>query len=969
MSGSGEKFAQFLTEAVYRIRSLESKNIRIVQDELGYAIGKNGGSSVEHWRKGNLPSRYGDVEQLAREIIKRTDLDIRWLQPFLSSADYPYVDRLCAELFPPAKETNGSRADAKPKREELTPVESETVIRPLTFAYNLPPQPTLFVGRERELAEITRYLGDPACRLLTLTGPGGIGKTRLAIQSAQNAVELPELGPQTFPHGVYFVSLAPLSSIDFLVATLADALQFTFFSGEDLEEQLLSFLRQKQLLLVVDNLEHLMQAAGLLAKILLHAPSVKIMTTSRERLSLRGEWVMEIQGMTFPRVQNRVVPVPQSLSDTSMVLREETAVSYGWETYGAVQLFMQSAKRIVSDFVPTEKEIMPIVQICQLVEGIPLAIELAASWVHVLSCEEIVSEIQATYEFLATTWRDMPERHRSLQAVFNYSWELVSDKERDVIRKLSVFRGGFRREAAAQVADATLMTLSGLVDKSFLYRKSGGTDNTAVRYEMHDLLRQYAEEKLNADPAEKEATLDRHCRYFADFVNRREANLTGGKQTQTLEEMGEEIENIRAALRQALNGRREELEKFIEPLFLFYEIRSWSQEGEETFRLLAQEFQREQQLEPSEKTEILWAKTTARRGTFDHRLGFYPKAGDLLQESLTVFQRYEIHAEIAFALNQLGYVAYRLGDHAEAQKRTEESLELSQRMGNRRHVAESLRNLAEIAELRGKYEEAKQFSQQSLQISQELDNRRGAAASINHLGYLAWRLGQYKEAEELCLESLTLCQELGDRRGIAMSYKNLGNIACDTGQFQEARQNYLKGLRISEEIGYKWGIAAFLNNLGNVALELKEYTLGKELCQKCLSTWREMGYQFGMANTLDTLGYLAEGLGQDHEAKGYFIEALILAIDMEATPMALHVFTGLAFLLGKAGNAYRAVEILTFVLNHPMAGEESRARSRQFLPSLWVQLGEAQQAEVVSRAQQDTFEGITQELLTIATPA
>ncbi|PKO20431.1 MAG: SARP family transcriptional regulator, partial [Chloroflexi bacterium HGW-Chloroflexi-1] len=326
---------------------------------------------------------------------------------------------------------------------------------------NLPPSPTPFVGREEELAELADYLANPDCRLLTLVGPGGIGKTRLVLQVAADQTG-------AFVHGIHFVPLASVSSTELIVSAIAEALDLPFDSHQDPKEQLLNYLHEKEMLLVLDNLEHLLPisissacgkgegGAELLAEILRRAPGVVLLVTSRERLNLREEWVYTVEGLTYP--------------EGEAVGRPALSVAEGPETYSAVNLFQQRARRAYQHFSLSEIERPHVVRICQLVEGMPLGVELAAAWVAVHSCEEIAQEIERNLDILTTRLRNVPARQWSVRATFEHSWQLLSETEKDIFARLSVFRGGFRREAAAVVTGASLSTLSSLLDKSLIRR-------------------------------------------------------------------------------------------------------------------------------------------------------------------------------------------------------------------------------------------------------------------------------------------------------------------------------------------------------------------------------------------------------------------------------------------------------------------------------------------------------------------
>src|SRR5512135_1491354 len=363
---------------------------------------------------------------------------------------------------------------------ESKPVTGTNITAPKT---NLPVIPTPLIGRGREVAELSQLLRDPQCRLLTLVGPGGIGKTRLAIETAAHLQAV-------FADGVYFVPLASVNTARFIVPVIADAIGFTFASADpaDPKTQLFSFLQEKQALLLADNLEHLLAEPDIavLAELQANAPQVKLLATSREPLGLQAEWVFEVQGLPMPKNTY----AEGSAQDTS------------------VELFLQRARRAQVGYRFTVQDYPSILRICQLVDGNPLGIELAAVWVRTLTCDEIAQEIQRGMDFLSVSARDMPARHRSMRAVFDHSWKLLTAEERGVLLRLSVFRGGFRREAAEQVAGAELSVLSTLVTKSLIRRSGTG------RYDLHEVIQQFAVEQFAGHADEQSAAQARHGRYY-----------------------------------------------------------------------------------------------------------------------------------------------------------------------------------------------------------------------------------------------------------------------------------------------------------------------------------------------------------------------------------------------------------------------------------------------------------------------
>jgi len=404
--------------------------------------------------------------------------------------------------------------------------------------HNLPPQATPFVGRQAELAQIAHHLGQADCRLLTLVGAGGIGKTRLALQAAGQALD-------AFADGVYFVHLARIDSPEFLVPTIAEAIDCPLSRKEDPRRQLLKYLQQKEMLLVLDNLEHLLSTPqghvsgrDLVLDMVKSAPKLKLLVTSRERMNLQAEWILTLQGLPCPAAE----------------------AAFGEETSEAVELFVQGAHRVQPEF-SLSSDWPEVVRVCRLLDGMPLGIELAATWVSMMPCVEIVRELVSGLDLLSTTMHDVPARHRSMEAVFDHSWHLLSEAEREVFKRLSVFRGGFDRQAAEQVAGASLMTLAALVNKSLLRVVSPG------RYDTLEPLKQYAAAKLAETPADDRGGQDRHAddhallpsqvrqlhaRYYSSLAERGEQALRGPEQVAWLGRMETEYDNLRTALRWTL---------------------------------------------------------------------------------------------------------------------------------------------------------------------------------------------------------------------------------------------------------------------------------------------------------------------------------------------------------------------------------------------------------------------------------
>lgn len=410
--------------------------------------------------------------------------------------------------------------------------------------YNIPLHLTPFIGRESEVTEIAKRLNDPHCRLLTLVGLGGVGKTRLAIES------ISQLNSSQFEHGIYYVPLAPLKSADQIVTTIINVLGIHIGGAGTPKEELVKFLKGRKLLLVMDNYEHVLDGVDVVIDILNNASDVKFLTTSRKVLNLHTENIWHVKGMPYPK---------------------ESQVT-NFDSYSALKLFIQCAERIRHDF--SSHEVMDcIVHICQLVDGMPLAIELAASWIRSLSCMDIVRQIGYGLDILSTRAHDISERHRSIRAVFDHSWSLLTENEQAVFARLSVFRGGFTSEAAEAVAGASLTTLSDLVEKSMI--RLGINE----RYDVHELLRQYGEHRFN-DLNLDEDLLLQHMVYFADFMRAQAPAIKGKSQVESVNKIDADLDNILSAWQVAIRHEKYEiLDKMMETLILFCDLRAYLQLG------------------------------------------------------------------------------------------------------------------------------------------------------------------------------------------------------------------------------------------------------------------------------------------------------------------------------------------------------------------------------------------------------
>jgi predicted ATPase/DNA-binding CsgD family transcriptional regulator len=631
------------------------------------------------------------------------------------------------------------------------------------LGYSLPSQPTPFVGREQELAEIATLLATPACRLLTLTGPGGIGKTRLAIEASARAGD--------FKDGVYFVSLHALPSSDRIVPTLAETLAFTLYGEQFLKLQLLNYLSMKNLLLVLDSFDHLLDGAPLLPDILTTAAGVKIMVTSRERLHLQEEWVLDVGGLLYP----------PSEAEESL------------ERYSAIQLFLLSARRAHAAFKPGDAEWPAIVRICQRVEGIPLGIELSAAWVRTLPCRAIADELERSPDILTTTLRNLPEQHQSMRAVFDYSWNRLDDDEQTVFRKLPVFQGSFTRQAAEQVAGASLPVLASLVDKSMLRVDTQG------RYLQHEVLRQYVEDRLNRS-GEADAARDAHCAYYTAWLHRLAADLKGPNQAQALAQIESEIANVRAAWRWAVaRGKEREILQSLDSLAIFYQIRSRFHEAEEAFGQAAS------RLEPTDGEAL--AHAILLQDWYCHFDADPLKRRYRVVRGVSILRRVGFQRAVGMIFEMLCFRAEALGGDEAVYQLLEDSLAAFRQSQDGWRTAWALHGLGLAAYRTGQFEQAEQLQRDSLAAFRAIGDRWGATWALNTLGEWAQSQGRYDDARRCFEETRAVCRELGDPGGIAWSLGRLGIIADALREYDSARQYLAEILTTKLEAGSAWLIS------------------------------------------------------------------------------------------------------------------------------------------------------------------
>ncbi len=660
---------------------------------------------------------------------------------------------------------------------------------------NSPALFSAFVGRQDELAQISRLLSDSACPLLTLVGPGGIGKTRLALETARQ-----------FPEA-HFVALQPLTSPDFIVSTIADAVGLQFYSG-DPKQQLLDYLREKSGLLVLDNFEHLLAGADLLSTILAAAPAIRLLVTSRERLNLVEEWVLDVGGLAYPLTENKAA-----------------------DSYSAVALFVQRACRVKSSFALTDANRPAVIRICRLVGGMPLAIELAASWVRALSCEAIAGEIERSLDILETPARNVEPRHRTMRAAFAPTWEHLSDDERAVFMKLSVFRGGFTREAAEEVAGASLRTLSTLVDKSLLRVDANS------RYDVHELLRQFAEDKLT-ETGEKNTITARYLNFFIMLAEQFDSHVYGRDTLVWFKHIENDLENLRSALFQAEHTRQaEDGLRLSSALHWFWSYRGRQFEGADwIMRLLA--------LKGMVSIPVRM-KALARLGDWA-AIREVKGAAEYLDEALVLARSVYDEEYIAWALAGLAILSCDSGDFDDGALKEEESLALFRKIDNHFGMSHLFLRRGQLAVRLGDFAYARKLFEEAMICARADDARdRVAWALVGQAMISAQQEQDFEQAAGQLEESMALFQELEDLGGLARVLNELGNVEYLRENNNRAAMYYRETLHLTGHNGMSRFDAntVCLVSLGKLAIRQRHFRRAARLLA-AVEVYRNAGIAF-----------------------------------------------------------------------------------------------------------------------------
>jgi len=719
---------------------------------------------------------------------------------------------------------------------------------------NFPATSTAFVGREREIAELQALLADPQNHVVSLIGPGGTGKTRLSMAVAESVAE-------RYHDGVIFVPLEAVATPEEIPAKIADALDFPLGAGE-IHEQLINYFKDRQMLLVLDNLEHLIDGMAMIAEGLQHTPGITLLATSRERLRLRGETVYEVDSMAVPSAE---LPLAEFAENP------------------AVKLFMNGAVRNASHFELTDESALSVQRVIQLVQGMPLGIELAAGWLEMLNIEEIANEIETSLDFLETDMRDVPVRHRSMRAVFDYSWNLMSPDEQNAFMKLSIFRDGFERAAAQTILGTSLKTLTSLVNKSLLFRAPNG------RYTVHALLRQYAEEKFKDCCPDTDKVKDDYINYYFDFKLKVEKFLYTHKEKESIEAFETEAENMRHAWALATQRERfDDIDKTLEVTMQYYLFVTNTQEASVKFKKLLDQLEKHR---PAQ--ERLYWRVKLRYGLLLGRTGEYLQAEKVGQEALVYFRANPDREELLWVLNGLGYAAMMRGHYDESRRYQLEAKAMLIPNDHVKYISQTTGNLGYLEFLVGNYAAARDIY---LEMIQERDPEHTSHVQMsfgyNNLGEISQALGNLPEAERYYQAAYDIFSQYKNKRGMAFSGNNLAGVKFLNGHREEAVAMYQRAFRLNREIGDRAGLGHSLSAMGNIAMGMANFQEAQDYYKQALAIRRDIGDDLNVGRNLAEIGLTLYLLGDFKAAYPYFDEAEEIGNRLENAFILWQVYLG-----------------------------------------------------------------------------
>ncbi len=757
-----------------------------------------------------------------------------------------------------------------------------------TRAIGLPRRLTSFIGREREIEDVRGLLG--TTHLLTVVGIGGAGKTRLALQVADRVVD-------EFPHGVYLVELAQVTDPGLVVQAVAASLGVREDPGRPLIESLKGHLQTRQMLLVLDNCEHLVDAvAGLATELLGAAPGLKLLCTSREALAIAGEAAWRIPSLSMPD--------PRRVLDRNAL-----------ETFEAVRLFVERAAEVVAGFALTEQNAPAIVQICRRLDGIPLAIELAASRARVLTPDQIAARLDDRFRLLAGGSRTAMPRQQTLKAAMDWSYDLLTPQEAAVLRRLSVFSRSCTLDAAEAVCAAAdvanrevLDLLTRLVDKSLVIVEEEDREN---RYRLLETVKQYGQDKL-VEAGEAPAARNRHLASFLTLAERAGPKLQTADQLVWLSRLDAEHDNIRGALEWALESAGGEIPaRMAESLWWFWTLRGQIREGRE------------------------WLNKALARAI-------------------------EPSSIRALTLTSAGMLAFFAADYGSATTLSEEGLAIARDLGDRDASGYALVVLAMVAGARGNYERATSLAEETLALTTAGGPPWEKGAVLSVMGGFAFQVGDFARAERLLQEGLSVFKDLGERWGIAFALQSLGLLARSRGDYAQAATMLEESLALSRQLGHNWGIASTLLAMALIPLRQGDYSRAAAYLKESLALFDELAEPASQARVHHSLGLVSYYQLDHQRARTHLEESHRLARQIGLKDDLSQVLAVLGRLALQQGDSAKAMELgrEALAISEETGAPWPRAYALRLLAASTLNQGDLDSAASLAAESHEIFRGV-----------
>lgn len=733
--------------------------------------------------------------------------------------------------------------------------------------HNLPAQVTDFVGREDELSELARLLGDGQLRLVTILAPGGMGKTRLSLEAAEREIA-------RFKDGVYFIDLVPLRDENSIITAIADAISHQFSGGEDQKGELLNRLSTRSLLLVMDNFEHLLDNASLTTEILQAAPDVKIMVTSRQRLEQPGETLFHLSGMTFPE----------------------------WETpedaleYAAVKLFMQAAKRARPDFTLTVENLDYVARVCRLVAGMPLAIVLSAAWLGMLSVEEIAEELQQNIDLLEAQGGDVPARQQSARVVFDYSWQMMTADEQKIFMQLTVFRGGFSREAAQTITGANLKTLMSLVNKSLIRR-----DATSGRYSIHELLRQYGRERLEKDVELYQTIQREHCHYYLQSVSERTDWLKGGRQIQAADDITADHDNVkRAWIYASEQGWFDLLKQSFEALSIY--LRHWKTPQEAKIFWDAVLRACEHMAEPP--AVCLYARAID------------AQSEDTLHELIPIAEARDDTFLLQHCYLRLRTLAVtQMHDHKLGLQYVKKFLNVVEAVGDPHYTGQAYYDMAYFNTIDGDPDERLMYLNKSYEVFKKHDDLLGIPYPLSAMAGDALLVhGDYEQGYVYQRQIIDILMQFRQNSSLGFALTQLADTSLCLGRIDEARSWVEKARATSEIFDNNQNVTSLQNSLAWLQCMEERYDEAEANAQASF----ESGQNFAIVSKASMLLCLTAAATGSDALEDRLRKSIktIPYTNLGTIPLALVYYPFIARYFEQQGDAVYAAEMCSIALHH-----------------------------------------------------